>query len=69
MKSEHGDSVDSSRTTAFPMGIALGISIGTAIGVLTDNIGLWLSLGVAIGCGISLNGKSTLDGCGKSDKD
>ena len=51
------------------MGIALGISIGTAIGVLTDNIGLWLSLGVAIGCGISLNGKSTLDGCGKSDKD
>ncbi len=29
--------------------IALGVVFGTVIGVLTDNIGLWLALGIAIG--------------------
>ena len=29
--------------------LAIGISIGTALGVAFDNIGLWLALGVAIG--------------------
>ncbi|MEM7086935.1 MAG: hypothetical protein AAF489_12175 [Bacteroidota bacterium] len=32
--------------------IALGAGIGTAIGVATDNLGLWIALGVAIGAGI-----------------
>ena len=32
--------------------VALGIIFGTLLGVLTDNIGLWLSLGVAIGAGL-----------------
>ncbi len=31
------------------MGTALGIAIGAAIGVVTDNIGLWLSLGIVFG--------------------
>jgi hypothetical protein len=29
--------------------IGIGIIIGTAIGVLTHNIGLWISLGLALG--------------------
>ena len=34
------------------LGIAYGVAIGTAIGVGTDNLGLWISLGIAIGAGI-----------------
>ena len=34
------------------IGIALGVGLGTAVGIITDNIGLWLSLGVAIGAGV-----------------
>ncbi len=30
-------------------GLALGISIGVAIGAATDNLGLWLAVGVALG--------------------
>ena len=33
-------------------GVAIGIVFGTIIGVATDNIGLWLSLGIAIGAGV-----------------
>jgi len=33
--------------------IALGLIFGTLIGVLTDNIGLWLSLGVVFGVAAS----------------
>ncbi len=29
--------------------MALGISIGVAIGAATDNLGLWLAVGVALG--------------------
>lgn len=36
-----------------PMGIALGIAIGTAIGVATDDLAVWMSVGVALGAGIS----------------
>jgi 2-keto-3-deoxy-6-phosphogluconate aldolase len=31
--------------------IGLGMVIGAAIGVATDNIGLWLSLGLVFGAG------------------
>ena len=34
------------------LGAAYGVAFGVIIGVLTDNIGLWLSLGIAIGCGV-----------------
>ncbi len=33
-------------------GTAYGVAFGLFIGVLTDNIGLWICLGVTIGCGI-----------------
>lgn len=31
--------------------IGIGMVIGAAIGVATDNIGLWLSLGIVFGAG------------------
>ena len=33
-------------------GMAIGIAIGTALGVATDNLGLWLPVGIAIGAGV-----------------
>lgn len=33
-------------------GMAIGLSIGAAIGVATDNFGLWLALGVVFGSAI-----------------
>lgn len=33
--------------------VAYGVVFGTIVGVLTDNIGLWLALGVALGAGMS----------------
>jgi len=33
-------------------GMAVGIAIGTAVGVATDNIGVWLCIGIALGAGI-----------------
>ena len=30
-------------------GILLGVVIGTILGIALDNLGLWLSLGIAIG--------------------
>ena len=46
------------------MGMAMGVSIGTASGVGTDNLALWLSLGVAIGAalGFAMQKKGGNDG-------
>lgn len=30
-------------------GVALGIVFGTTLGVITDNLGLWLSMGIVFG--------------------
>jgi len=35
-------------------GLALGVAAGSVIGVLTDNIGLWIPVGIAIGAGIGM---------------
>ncbi len=35
--------------------IVIGIGIGTAVGVATDNLGLWIAVGVAIGAGVGTN--------------
>jgi len=37
-------------------GLALGIGIGTAIGVATHNLGAWLAIGIAFGVAISNTG-------------
>ena len=34
------------------LGAAYGVTFGIIVGALTDNIGLWLSLGIAIDCGV-----------------
>ena len=34
-------------------GVALGVIFGTLLGVLTDNIGLWLPIGIALGAAFS----------------
>jgi len=34
------------------IGIGLGLSLGLVLGVLSENIGLWICLGLAIGAGI-----------------
>ena len=33
-------------------GMAIGIVLGTIIGVLLDNMGAWLAIGVALGAGL-----------------
>ena len=45
-------------------GIGSGMVIGTAIGVATDNIGLWLPVGIAIGAGV---GNSLMKKASKKD--
>jgi len=36
------------------LGMAFGVAAGSVIGVLTDNIGLWIPVGLAIGAGIGV---------------
>ncbi len=36
----------------FPVCIALG----TLVGIVTDNIGMWLAIGVALGCSLGYGG-------------
>ncbi|EDM42939.1 hypothetical protein SCB49_01507 [unidentified eubacterium SCB49] len=40
-------------------GTTMGILIGVVVGIFTDNIGLWLPIGLALGAGVgnSLNKK------------
>jgi 2-keto-3-deoxy-6-phosphogluconate aldolase len=33
-------------------GMAFGIAIGTAIGIATDNTGVWMCVGLALGAGV-----------------
>ena len=53
------------KENSLSLGIVFGITIGTAIGVATDNVGLWLSLGIAIGAGVG----TTLMQKNKKDKE
>ena len=38
--------------TIMEKSIGIGVTTGTIVGVLTDNIGLWLPVGIALGAGI-----------------
>jgi hypothetical protein len=33
-------------------GMAIGMAAGTLVGFFTDNVGLWLCIGLAIGAGV-----------------
>jgi F0F1-type ATP synthase assembly protein I len=39
--------------------IGIGVMTGTIVGVLTDNIGLWLPLGIVLGVVIGTTQKNT----------
>ena len=41
--------------------LSIGISIGISIGVATDNIGLWLSVGLALGAAVAVSGGNTTE--------
>ena len=52
--------MDSQKTS---VGFGIGMLTGTAIGVLTDNLQLWLPLGIAIGAALAATfGRSHADG-------
>tara|TARA_B100001105_G_scaffold7219_1_gene5511 strand:+ start:394 stop:564 length:171 start_codon:yes stop_codon:yes gene_type:complete len=45
--------------TIMEKSIGIGVMTGTIVGVLTDNIGLWLPIGIALGAGIGTTQKNT----------
>lgn len=47
-------------------GIAIGIALGLMVGIATDNIALWLCIGVALGAAYSTNAKKEVN---KKDKE
>ena len=52
--------IDNKRKREFTImekSIAIGVVGGIIIGVLTDNIGLWLPVGIALGAGIGTTQK------------
>ena len=40
--------------TSLPIGGGIGLVAGIVIGNITDNIGLWISLGLCFGAGVGL---------------
>ena len=62
-------------TTGISLGLAIGMSLGVLFGIVTDNIGLDMMVGTAIGlCGgsdadaLKIKKKETSDGEKKSDE-
>lgn len=49
------------------LGAAFGVAIGSAIGVVTDNLELWIGLGIAIGVGIAISLKQKTDKTNKNE--
>lgn len=39
--------------------IGLGLIFGTLVGVLTDSVGLWLSLGIVFGASMEMKNKES----------
>jgi uncharacterized membrane protein len=36
------------------VGAAIGVAIGSLIGIITNNLALWISIGIAIGAGTAM---------------
>lgn len=55
------DKKDNSVSSEMVIGMCLGLCIGTAIGAATDNIGLWMPIGLSVGMcpGIALENSET----------
>lgn len=60
------------QTCYMPIGMCLGISIGTAIGVATDNLSIYLpiglSIGMCIGTLIDAQNRKKTKGSGKDEE-
>lgn len=52
-----------------PIGMGMGVAIGTSLGGAMDNIGLWLPIGIAIGSGIGVAMMGAANAKAKKDED
>jgi len=42
------------KNNGLPLGAGIGLTAGIVIGSITDNIGLWLPLGLCLGAGVGM---------------
>ena len=54
--------------TGMAMGISFGMMAGVVIGVLTDNIGLWLPIGLCLGIAVGASLPMVMDRASKGSK-
>jgi hypothetical protein len=60
------DNTDGSGFQLAPgFGMAIGLPVGTVLGILTDNLGLWLGLGLLFG--VTIEGMAASRGRSESD--
>ena len=52
---QHWQGNDSMDNKKVSIGIAMGVGIGLLLGIVTDNIPLWLGMGSALGVAISVS--------------
>ena len=52
MRTDHRENKIGRRPSGIGKGLAIGTAIGVVLGVSTNNIGLWLPVG--IGCGLAI---------------
>ena len=63
---KQNDNRKKSPSANMPIGMCMGAGVGTVLGIFTNNLGLWLPIGVA--CGMSLGLGLSRIGAGR-DKD
>tara|TARA_B100000003_G_scaffold207483_1_gene225156 strand:+ start:1787 stop:1957 length:171 start_codon:yes stop_codon:yes gene_type:complete len=42
------------KNSSLALGAGMGLLVGVVIGAITDNIGLWIPLGLCLGAGVGL---------------
>lgn len=58
------------KSAAFlPIGMAMGVSIGTSLGVATDNLAVWLPVGISMGICIGFAMMGAANAKAKKDED
>ena len=56
------------QTHYMPIGMCMGISIGTAIGVATDNLSIYMPIGLSIGALIDAQNRKKTKGSSKDEE-
>ena len=56
------------QTHYMPIGMCLGISVGTAIGVATDNLSIYMPIGLSIGALIDAQNRKKTKGSSKDEE-